>query len=77
MSKPTYLLIALIALVVLVAACDANPATVGDGWTHIEGSEIGSSVYYGEFELPDGRTIPCLAWTAVNKGGLSCDWSGR
>lgn len=75
--KAAVYLLAPVVLMLVMVACDANPATAGDGWTHIEGSEMGASVYYGEIELPDGRTIPCLAWTAVNKGGLSCDWGER
>lgn len=68
-------------LFVALAACGAadpvEPETPG-GWTRIDGGDWDDpKTYYGEFVIPDGRRISCLAWNGPAAGGLSCDWNAR
>lgn len=60
------------ALLVLVA-CGGEPGDPTQEAVRIGGSGL-SDYHYRELTLPDGRTVPCVIYSAPNKGGISCDW---
>lgn len=56
--------LAAIAAVLLLAGCgDAGEGSLND-WNTVE------------HKLPDGRTVDCVVWSGIEKGGIDCDWDG-
>lgn len=64
-----------VAMLVLVA-CGGRWEAEQPEWIQVSRDKV-DAVYYGEFQLPNGRVIPCLAWNGIEKGGMSCDWAER
>lgn len=60
----------IVGLAVVLVAC------AGGREVNIENNDAWD-IDYREITLPDGRTIPCIVYNSVNKGGISCDWGAR
>lgn len=60
----------IVGLVAVLAVACASPTRV-----EIEGGDW--DIDYREIALPDGRTIPCIIYNSIEKGGISCDWGER
>lgn len=73
MHRKAVALIAAGALALGLSACSTTPVAEYKSDDQIM-EENGGDLYVATKELPDGRTVTCLIYISVRKGGLSCDW---
>jgi predicted small secreted protein len=60
-----------------ILAVVAATALTGCATAGAPGGNGSDSFYVEEVALPDGGTVQCVVYNGYQKGGISCDWSGR